>query len=65
MATFGIASYIQNKLKVHVIENGLCVLLCDKSLNKKTQEKQSYFHLHFWKNGITLLHFRLSGPRNS
>ena len=47
MATFSIASYLQDKLKMHVIENGFYVLLFDENLNKKTQEKQLNFHLRF------------------
>ena len=50
VATFGIAPYLQGRLKDHVVDSDYYVLLFDESMNKKTQEKQLDFHVRYREN---------------
>ena len=54
---FGIAPFLQSKLKKHVQEEQFYVMLFDESLNQKTQEKQLDFHVRLWDNNCVISHY--------
>ncbi len=52
VTSFGIAPYLQNKLKEQILQEKLYVLLFDESMNRKNQEKQLDFHIRFWNHDM-------------